>query len=142
MRRTGVGARRKGTSRSLFSIRAPCFENAMRQPRSIPQAGAFLRHLRMEQDHTSTPQRQDRQCRLALSSSRIVDPASTPGLLPFVDASHLRAAGGAKPPSCCALFYALRVTRVVGPPSSDGLSRLLFLERHSHRRIRREANPL
>src|SRR6476620_7928978 len=48
----------------------------------------------------------------------------------------------AKPLSCCALFYALRVTRVVGPPSSDGLSRLLFFDRHSHRRIRREANPL
>src|SRR5262245_42159918 len=27
-------------------------------------------------------------------------------------------------------------------PSSDGLSRLLFLERHGHRRVRREANPL
>src|SRR3954452_702049 len=38
--------------------------------------------------------RQDRQCRLPLSSSRIVGPASTPGLLPFVDVSPLRAAGG------------------------------------------------
>src|SRR3954453_13481277 len=27
-------------------------------------------------------------------------------------------------------------------PSSDGLSRRLFLERHGHRRVRREANPL
>src|SRR5262245_37427470 len=27
-------------------------------------------------------------------------------------------------------------------PSSDGLSRLLLLERHRHRRVRREANPL
>src|SRR5262249_16173379 len=29
-----------------------------------------------------------------------------------------------------------------GFPSSDRLSRLLFLERHGHRRVRREANPL
>ena len=29
-----------------------------------------------------------------------------------------------------------------GFPSSDGLSRRLFLERHGHRRVRREANPL
>src|SRR4051812_27798628 len=29
-----------------------------------------------------------------------------------------------------------------GLPSSDGLSRLLFLERHGHRGVRGEANPL
>src|SRR5262245_21347382 len=29
-----------------------------------------------------------------------------------------------------------------GFPSSDGLSRRLFLERHGHRRVCREANPL
>src|SRR5215467_6156866 len=32
--------------------------------------------------------------------------------------------------------------RVIRPPSSDGLSRLLFLECHRHSRVRRKANPL
>src|SRR5262249_21952226 len=41
-----------------------------------------------------------------------------------------------------AAFYALRVVRSSGFPSSNGLSRQLFLERHGHSRVCREANPL
>src|SRR5690242_11030980 len=33
-----------------FSVASQGFEDAMRQPRSVPQAGQLLRHLRMEQD--------------------------------------------------------------------------------------------
>jgi len=35
---------------TLFSVTSQRFENAMRQPRSVSQAGQLLRNLRMEQD--------------------------------------------------------------------------------------------
>lgn len=41
-----------------------------------------------------------------------------------------------------ALFYDCAWSGSSGFPSSAGLSRLLFLERHRHRRVRRKANPL
>jgi hypothetical protein len=34
---------------TLYLVASQRFENAMRQPRSIPQAGRFLRHLRLSQ---------------------------------------------------------------------------------------------
>jgi hypothetical protein len=43
----------KGHFAITLPVASQRFENAMRQPRSIPQAGGLLRHLRMEQDNPS-----------------------------------------------------------------------------------------
>jgi hypothetical protein len=46
----GVGRHEKALRDHPFSIASQCFENAMRQPRSVSLAGQLLRHLRVEQD--------------------------------------------------------------------------------------------
>ena len=48
-----VGRHERALRDHSFPVASQRFENAMRQPRSIPQAGQLLRHLRMEQDNTS-----------------------------------------------------------------------------------------
>ena len=120
MRRTGV----RGTSEDMkgnfaitlsLLVRAP-FRKRHAQPRSIPQAGRSCGtpYGAGPPVHTA---RQDRQCRLPLSSSRVVGPASTPGLFLSMSAQAVcvRQAGETAFLSPVALFYALRVTRLVGP---------------------------
>ena len=48
-----VGRHERALRDHSFPVASQRFENAMRQPRSIPQAGRLLRHLRMEQDNPS-----------------------------------------------------------------------------------------
>jgi hypothetical protein len=48
-----VGRHERPLRDQAFPVASQGFENAMRQPRSIPQAGRLLRHLRMEQDNPS-----------------------------------------------------------------------------------------
>jgi hypothetical protein len=49
----GVGRHERALHDHSFPVASQRFENAMRQPRSIPQPGRLLQHLRMEQDNPS-----------------------------------------------------------------------------------------
>jgi hypothetical protein len=46
----GVGGHERALRDHSFPIASQRFENAMRQSRSVSQAGQLLRHLRMEED--------------------------------------------------------------------------------------------
>ena len=45
----GVGRHERALRDHSFPVASQHFENAMRQPQSVPMAGQLLRHLRVEQ---------------------------------------------------------------------------------------------
>jgi len=57
-----------------FSIASQRFENAMRQPRSVPLAGQLLRHLRVEQGEAAFSRRlRARRRRRAFQAGSLLD---------------------------------------------------------------------
>jgi hypothetical protein len=70
----GVGRHEGALRDHPFSIASQRFENAMRQPRSVPLAGQLLRHLRVEQGEAAFSRRlRARRRRMAFQAGSLLD---------------------------------------------------------------------
>ena len=70
----GVGRHEGALRDHPFSIASQRFENAMRQPRSVPLAGQLLRHLRVEQgDAAFSTRLRARRRRRAFQAGSLLD---------------------------------------------------------------------